>query len=74
MTDVGTTQFENDARSPLGKSRLDTDSSDPFDRCVVCGCLTEFHATDPVENRLYYIDGAGQLCSSCGRQLYPCGM
>ena len=33
MTDVDTTHFENGAPRPPGKSGLDTDSSEPVDRC-----------------------------------------
>ena len=72
MTDVDTAHFENGAPRPLA-NRGSTPIRPSRSIVVVCGCLTEFRASDPVEDRLYYIDGAGQLCSSCGRRLYPCG-
>lgn len=44
-----------------GKSHRDLG----FDRCVVCGAITEFYFSDPIDKREHYIEGAGQLCSTC---------
>lgn len=73
MTSSSTTQSKHGFRTQLEDSRLGTDSSEPFDLCVVCRRPTEFRKSDPVRNRRYYIEGAGQLCSSCGERLYPFG-
>jgi len=53
MTEVDMTPFENGAAPLPSKPWLDTERSEPFDRCVVCGCLTEFRVSDTVESRLY---------------------
>jgi hypothetical protein len=43
-----------------------------FDRCVdpKCGKTTKYLITDPIEIRTGYMEGAGQLCPNCFRELY----
>lgn len=48
---------------------LETSTTAEFDKCVVCGILTEYHVSDVVAKRRGYIEGAGQLCSGCARKL-----
>ena len=40
------------------------------ERCVLCNRETKYNRDDPVQSRLHYIEGAGQLCSFCYRDLY----
>lgn len=43
------------------------------DKCVHCGKETEYVKNTPVDARLHYIEGAGQLCPACYIQIYGCG-
>ncbi len=38
----------------------------PTELCVVCGKDTGVLIGTPIENRIYYIQGAGQACRDCG--------
>ena len=40
------------------------------DGCVLCGEKTGYKRSDPIQQRLYYVEGAGQLCESCFRETY----
>ena len=35
------------------------------DRCVICGCITEYDRFDHIDKRYHYVEGAGQLCPDC---------
>ncbi len=39
-----------------------------FDLCVKCGEKTMYKKTDDIHSRTGYIEGAGQLCTSCDRK------
>ena len=41
------------------------------DKCIRCSKETEYDINYPVDLRLYYIEGSGQLCSDCFHTLYP---
>lgn len=41
--------------------------------CVFCGMKTEYRKNDPIETRIGYMHGAGQLCQECHKKLYPEG-
>ena len=43
---------------------------DAFERCVLCGKQTEVRCDTPIDFRGCYVEGAGQLCPECWRQLY----
>ena len=43
---------------------------DKIDKCVLCGKPTDYSKDTPVYNRDYYVDGAGQLCPDCYKDLY----
>jgi hypothetical protein len=36
-----------------------------IDCCVNCGDETQYKKSDHIDNRMGYIEGAGQLCSRC---------
>ncbi|RKI40102.1 hypothetical protein D7V86_18510 [bacterium D16-51] len=40
------------------------------EHCILCGRLTEILKNGPVAGREYYIEGAGQLCRECYREMY----
>ena len=40
------------------------------DSCVMCGEPTEYSRSTPINLRLYYIEGAGQLCMVCHEKIY----
>lgn len=40
-----------------------------FDKCVICEVETEEPESKHVDYRMYYVDGAGQLCKECYENL-----
>lgn len=42
----------------------------PRDHCVLCGAETSYTENTPVSRRAAYVEGAGQLCCDCYRNLY----
>ena len=40
------------------------------DRCVLCDEETEYTRNVPIDQRLYYVEGAGQLCGECYKKIY----
>ena len=42
-----------------------------LEKCIRCNKPTPYDIHTPITNRLYYIDGSGQLCEQCFSQLYP---
>jgi hypothetical protein len=40
------------------------------EKCVVCGDHTPYVKQDGIDDRKYYIDGAGQLCKKCHSEIY----
>lgn len=68
-------QLSSRTALPAYQSNCGSTPIRPSRSIVVCSvhaaCVS---CAGPVENRFYYIDGAGQLCSSRGRQLYPGGI
>jgi recombinational DNA repair protein (RecF pathway) len=38
--------------------------------CIRCGKETEYDINAPITLRHYYVEGSGQLCSECWRELY----
>lgn len=41
--------------------------------CVLCGTETGYYLWTPIEQRYGYVEGAGQLCKECYKELYPKG-
>lgn len=39
-----------------------------WEYCVLCGQRTGTRRAEPVQKRLFYIEGVGQLCPSCYRE------
>ena len=53
------------------EKNLQIDSEEnSFERCVLCGVVTDVPVQMPVSERKCYIPGAGQLCRDCCRELY----
>ena len=40
------------------------------DKCVMCEKETEYDIDEHIDNRLYYVEGAGQLCEECYNKIY----
>ena len=40
------------------------------EKCVVCTNDTPYTKETPIEQRYYYVEGAGQLCEHCYDQIY----
>ena len=41
-----------------------------YEKCVLCGAETKIPNTMPIEGREDYIQGCGQLCTSCRRKIH----
>jgi hypothetical protein len=40
------------------------------DKCVICGCETQYDEFDHIDLRYFYIEGCGQLCPKCFDDTY----
>ena len=40
-------------------------SSGGFEHCIMCHKKLDILKSTPIDQRLYYIEGAGQLCKDC---------
>ena len=40
------------------------------EKCVMCEKDTKYYISTPISKRLYYIEGAGQLCKICYKNIY----
>ena len=55
--------------TPLARAlRYAWEGMEEYDRCVNCGITTSYKKTDHVDIRMYYIQGTGQLCETCGKK------
>ena len=41
-----------------------------IEHCVVCRSVTEYTKETPISERIGYVEGAGQLCQDCYKDLY----
>ena len=41
------------------------------DKCVMCKEESPYEETDHIVNRYFYVEGAGQLCGKCWKEVYP---
>lgn len=44
--------------------------NDNRDTCIICGKTLGYTKETSVENRGYYVEGAGQLCDTCWKDIY----
>lgn len=44
--------------------------TDMIEYCVICGKETEYTRETPIDKRIGYVDGAGQLCRKCYMDTY----
>ncbi len=40
-----------------------------FERCIMCGKITDVPRDMPIYKRIGYMDGSGQLCLECYRKI-----
>ena len=40
------------------------------DKCVMCGATTPYTKDTHIDERLHYIEGAGQMCKDCHTKIY----
>lgn len=45
-------------------------SKKKMDRCVICGKETKYAKSVPIDERIGYIQGSGQLCRRCFTEIY----
>ena len=51
----------------------DTQQSAVFDymeKCVICGSETPYRVSTPINQREFYVEGAGQVCQKCYYECY----
>jgi len=41
------------------------------ERCISCNTIIAINKSTPIKERLYYIQGSGQLCRDCHEEVYP---
>jgi len=41
-----------------------------FEECIICHCKTNIPVRMYIEEREYYVEGAGQLCPKCFKELF----
>lgn len=65
-------KFFKNRLSPLSKSKEEVvfiPITEDFERCVMCGKLTDIPVTTPIQLREFYEIGCGQLCENCYKTL-----
>ncbi|HBI60993.1 MAG TPA: hypothetical protein DDY31_07255 [Lachnospiraceae bacterium] len=67
---TGREDRERRKRMRAGRGRAEPQGSAGKEYCILCGRLTEAAKEQPLSEREYYIEGAGQLCRECYRELY----
>ncbi|MCM1059362.1 MAG: hypothetical protein NC452_03615 [Eubacterium sp.] len=45
-------------------------TDDRRERCVYCGKETKYSQSEPITERLCYVEGVGQLCIECYEKIY----
>ena len=45
-------------------------SENEMEKCVLCGKATDIPYAAPIDQRPFYIEGAGQLCEECYKRVY----
>lgn len=48
----------------------ESEREEEYERCVVCGRMTNVKRKDRVGKRRFYVEGAGQLCKNCWERIY----
>ncbi len=43
---------------------------DEIEKCIICKKDTKYSKDTHIEKRTFYVEGIGQLCESCGYDLY----
>lgn len=43
--------------------------NDEYEYCVLCGVKTQYKRSEPIQNRIGYEIGVGQLCEHCNRRM-----
>lgn len=46
-----------------------TFTENQFESCVMCSKVTNIPISQPIENRVNYVMGVGQLCDECIKKL-----
>jgi len=40
------------------------------EKCILCAVDTEYNIDENINNRYFYVEGAGQLCKDCYDKTY----
>ena len=58
-------------KSYLDKVFYDDEKILKMEECVLCHQMTDVPKDMPIDQRKYYMVGAGQLCVNCWSRLFP---
>lgn len=50
--------------------KMDTYEVNDFEHCIFCGKETKYKKESHISTRRDYIEGAGQLCPKCSKDIY----
>ena len=59
----------NKVLKKVSKEEICTETAEEYERCVLCGAMTETLRSTPIEFREDYEVGCGQLCHSCYKKI-----
>ena len=57
-------------RTVYRKNPSDRSAETEYERCVLCGKQTDVKRDEHIDLRTCYVEGAGQLCPACWKQVY----
>jgi len=52
------------------KRNINVNAPTGTERCVLCGCATDYLRSTPIPERRGYVEGCGQLCIACLQRLW----
>lgn len=67
---LGSSRKKEKQQMETGNGRAGIQKPAAKEYCILCGKLTDTEKRQPLTQRNYYIEGAGQLCRECYRELY----
>lgn len=57
--------YKKEDRRHQHRTMINIHLDDEYEYCVLCKKKTDIKKSEPVESRIGYLQGAGQLCNEC---------
>jgi hypothetical protein len=70
LTAADYAEIDNKLNEALPDSLFENLPENGKERCVLCGNKTPVAVNTHIDNRLYYVEGCGQLCKYCFEKTY----